>query len=112
MEYLYYNIRHKIKEFTPKYFLLNQESIIKTITSEINEIVLKMNEGSLVFISGLPFILANTTEFLDKSLKFNYWIACEFRPTFNGNDFPLTHFGLLFFQKINGKKPIPFNLNT
>jgi len=112
MEYLYYNIRHKIKEFTPEYFLLNQEIIIKKITTEINEVVLKMNEGSLVFISGLPFILANTTEFLDKSLKFNYWIACEFKPVFNGNDFPLTHFGLLFFQKINGKKPIPFNLNT
>lgn len=112
MEYLFYNIRHKIKDFTPKYLLSNQKSIVEKIASEINEIVSKLDEGSLVFISGLPFILGNTTEFLDKSLKFNYWIACEFNPIDNEGDVSLTHFGLLFLQKVSGKKPTPFNLNT
>ena len=112
MEHLYYNIRHKINGYSPNYLLTKKEDIVMAISSEINELVSKMSDGSLVFISGLPFILANTNEFLDKSLKFNYWVACEFKPIFNDDDFSLSHFGLLFFQKNTTNKPIPFELNT
>lgn len=112
MEYVYYNIKHKVKSFTPDYFLTNQRDVVQKIAHEINQLVLDSPEGSLFFIGGLPFILGNITEFLTKNLKFNYWIACEFNPFDNEDDFSLTHFGLLFLQKISHKKSVPFELKT
>lgn len=112
MEYIVYNIRHNIKNFTPKYILSKQEDIVKNISDEINVEISKAPNGSLIFITGLPFILANVSEFLSKNLYFKYWIACEFKPIENNGDFPLTHYGVLFLQKKETKQDIPFNLNT
>jgi site-specific DNA-methyltransferase (adenine-specific) len=112
MEYLFYNIKHNVKNLTPDYILTNKENTVKLIAEEINDITSKLSNGSLIFISGLPFILGNVTEFLTDELKFNYWISCEYLPANNDGDFPLTHFGLLFLQKKESKKPIPFKLNT
>ena len=111
MKHLVYNIRYDIKDISPKYLLTEENGQINSIVNEINELIDKLEDGGLLFISGIPFIVGQVCNQLKNFMTFKYWIACEMRPIENKIDLPISHYGVVFYQK-NIKKTTPFNLNT
>jgi site-specific DNA-methyltransferase (adenine-specific) len=111
MKYLVYNVRYDIKDITPNYLLTDESKQIDGIVNEINELVDKLEDGGLLFVSGIPFIVGQVCNQLKNFMTFKYWIACELTPIENKNDLPISHYGVVFYQK-NIKKTTPFNLNT
>jgi site-specific DNA-methyltransferase (adenine-specific) len=111
MKYLIYNIKYNIKSVSPKYLLTEESEQIKNITDEINNLVDSLDDGGLLFICGIPFVTGQICNQLKNFMTFKYWIACELNPMENNNDLPLSHYGVVFYQK-NIKKTNPFNLKT
>ena len=76
MKHLVYNIRYDIKDISPKYLLTEENGQINSIVNEINELIDKLEDGGLLFISGIPFIVGQVCNQLKNFMTFKYWIAC------------------------------------
>ena len=57
MKYLIYNVRYHVKDITPNYLLTDECNQIDNIIIELNQLIENLDDGGLLFITGLPFIV-------------------------------------------------------
>lgn len=58
-----------------------------------------LREGGLLFVQGVPETLPELGVYLDRRLRFKYWIAIESVPRLSGRGLPSAHAALLMFTK-------------
>ncbi len=69
------------------------------VYSVLDDLIRALKPGGLLFVQGLPHYLPALGVYLDKRLKFKYWIVLESAVNRMTNGLPSVHSGLLMFVK-------------
>ena len=72
MKYLVYNVKYDIKDISPKYLLTEESEQIKNIKNEINKLTDELEDGGLLFLCGMPFIVGQLCDGLKNFMTFKY----------------------------------------